>query len=447
MKYPVYSEMKDSGIEWLGEIPEHWEAVKLRYLKTNQFLYGANESAELNDRNQPRYIRITDIDSKGLLRKDTYKSLPIEIAKPYLLEEGDILFARSGATVGKTYIYDSDVGDACFAGYLIRYKPNTNKVIPKFIYNFTQTIGYEQWIGQINIQSTIQNVSAERYGNLIISLPPINEQKDIVNFLDHETGRIDQLINKKDQLIKLLHEKRQALISYAVTKGLDPYVPMKDSGIEWLGEVPEHWEVKRLRYYINLNPSYTEINNISDNTEVTFLPMKYINVNGDINFSNVKKLKDVINGFTYFSNGDILLAKITPCFENGKSAIANNLVNNIGFGTTEVHVIRVNNNLNNKYIYYLINSNPFMELGEAEMTGSAGQKRVPSDFINNFSQGIPPLKEQQQIAEYLDKQTNKIDNLTSKIKKQISNLKEYRQALISNAVTGKIDVREIYQNE
>jgi len=205
----------------LGEIPEHWNSVKLRYLKKGQFLYGANESAESEDKSQPRYIRITDINPKGLLWENTFKSLPLEKAKPYLLRDGDILFARSGATVGKTFIYKNYIGEACFAGYLIRYRPDINKVVPNYIYYFTQTLGYEQWIEEINIQSTIQNVSAERYGNLFVTLPPLKEQQQIVEYLDKETSKIDNLIEKVTQQISNLKEYRQALISNAVTGKID----------------------------------------------------------------------------------------------------------------------------------------------------------------------------------------------------------------------------------
>ncbi|MFM6159332.1 MAG: restriction endonuclease subunit S, partial [Sphaerospermopsis kisseleviana] len=226
--------MKDSGIEWLGAIPEHWEVTRFKFLLSEPFKYGANEAAEINDPNLPRYIRITDVKDDGSLRDDTFRSLPENIAKDYLLEEGDILLARSGATVGKTFIYRKSWGKAAYAGYLIRGRVSGQNN-SDFIYKFLQSKFYWDWVNSIFIQATIQNISAEKYANLSISIPPLQEQQKIANYLDYKTKQIDDLIAKKETLIEKLDEKRTSLISHAVTKGLDVNVPMKDSGIEWLG--------------------------------------------------------------------------------------------------------------------------------------------------------------------------------------------------------------------
>lgn len=224
------------------------EMVRLRFLKSEPFMYGANEAADGDDRSLPRFIRITDLNPDGTLRVDTFKSLPEDIAKPYLLQDGDLLLARSGATVGKAFLYHSGWGRACFAGYLIRLRPDTRKVFPKFLSYYTQSQSYLDEIAVSTIQATIQNVSAERYGEFVVNLPSLTEQRAIADFLDCKTALIDALIDKKQRQIELLGEKRQALISQAVTKGLDPTVPMKDSGIPWLGNIPAHWKVERLRW-------------------------------------------------------------------------------------------------------------------------------------------------------------------------------------------------------
>lgn len=448
MKYPVYPEMKDSGIEWLGEIPEHWEEIKLNYITKS--IKNGTSNTQLDE--SPERYMVTRIEtiSSGNINYDKVGYIDyFDGLEKYKIEKYDILFSNINSLemVGNCAIYNAE--KPLYAGMNVLHIRANDKMIGKWLW---------YWFLSSKVNNTIKAWSKHAINQVSISVstlvdlpvlsPPLAEQKAIASFLDKETGRIDQLIDKKEQLIKLLQEKRQALISHAVTKGLNPDVPMKDSGIEWLGEIPEHWEAMRLKYNFILNPSSSEIKNMTNETDVTFLPMEYIEVNGDINYENTKKYKDVKTGYTYFRNDDILLAKITPCFENGKSAIANNLKNDIGFGTTEVHILRVKKDkLNKRYLYYLVNSNPFMKFGESEMTGSAGQKRVPAEFINNYRQGFPPLKEQQQIAEYLDKETSKIDNLIEKVTQQISNLKEYRQALISNAVTGKIDVREVYQDE
>ncbi|MEC5424289.1 restriction endonuclease subunit S [Virgibacillus sp. C22-A2] len=212
--------MKDSGVEWIGEIPEHWEVGKLKYLSNEKMQYGANESAELDDENLPRYIRITDIDKRGILKDETFKSLPWEKARNYILSKNDILFARSGATVGKTYIHDKEF-DACYAGYLIRYKPNDNKIAPKFVYYFTQSGLYNNWVISNTIQATIQNVSAEKYANLSIPVPTLKEQKEIINYISEQEKSIRRLQDLIKIQIQKLNEYRQSLIHEAVTGKID----------------------------------------------------------------------------------------------------------------------------------------------------------------------------------------------------------------------------------
>ncbi|MCY3979248.1 MAG: restriction endonuclease subunit S, partial [Chloroflexi bacterium] len=209
--------MKESGVEWLGEIPRHWDVKRLKFLTRKPLMYGANEAADDNRRDYPRYIRITDIKEDGSLRDDTFRSLPYEIATPYLLTEGDILFARSGATVGKTFRYQADWGIACFAGYLIRFRCDPTQVISECVDYYTSSKPYWEWVNGIFIKATIQNISAEKYANTSLGVPPLHEQRAIAAYLDAETARIDKLIDKNDRLIHLLREKRSALISAAVT--------------------------------------------------------------------------------------------------------------------------------------------------------------------------------------------------------------------------------------
>jgi restriction endonuclease S subunit len=183
--------------------------------------YGANEASEFDDPTLPRYIRITDVDPDGRLRDKTFKSIPEEVARPYLLREGDLLLARSGATVGKSFYYEPSWGRAAYAGYLIRARFNPTKTMPRFVTYFTNSHQYWQWLSFSFIQATIQNVSAEKYANLMIPVPPFEEQRRIVAFLDRETARIDALIEKINNSIDLLREYRTALISAAVTGKID----------------------------------------------------------------------------------------------------------------------------------------------------------------------------------------------------------------------------------
>ena len=224
MKLPPYPKYKLSGIDWLGEVPEHWELKRLKFILAAPLKYGANEAAELDDPDLPRYVRITDIDENDGLREETFKSLPSEVAAEYLLRAGDLLFARSGATAGKTFLYRTNWRACAYAGYLIRARIDEEKAVPEFVRHFTASTCYWQWLSSAFIQATIQNVSAERYASLWVPLPAVREQAAIVDFLDRETAKIDTLVAKKRTLIERLKEKRTALISRTVTRGLPPDV-------------------------------------------------------------------------------------------------------------------------------------------------------------------------------------------------------------------------------
>ncbi len=212
--------LKPSGVEWLGDVPEHWNVKPLRRLLAEPLKYGANEAAEHDDPGHPRYVRITDIDDSDSLRDETFRSLPPDVAAPYLLEEGDLLLARSG-TVGKSFLYRQAWGQCAYAGYLIRARFHRRVVDSRFVRFFTASHTYWQWLKSAFIQATIQNVSAERYGNLLIPLPPVSEQSAIVSFLDSQTGKVDLLEAQVNAAIERLQEYRSALITAAVTGKID----------------------------------------------------------------------------------------------------------------------------------------------------------------------------------------------------------------------------------
>lgn len=220
--------------------------------------------------------------------------------------------------------------------------------------------------------------------------------------------------------------------------GYSAYAEYKDSGVEWLGEIPVGWDVKRLRFSLLINPSKSEIV-LPDDALVSFVPMEAVGEYGGINLDMQKSLSEIGSGYTYFSDNDVILAKITPCFENGKGAIAKGLSSQIAFGTTELHVLRAGKALNVDFLFYLTISSWFRKLGEAEMYGAGGQKRVPEDFIKDFRVGLPSLIEQQTIARFLDHKTAQIDALIAKKEALLTKLAEKRTALISHAVTKGLD--------
>ena len=211
--------MKDSGIEWIGEIPAHWDILPLKRCLASHLMYGANETAESDNPTFPRYIRITDIGENNTLRKDTYKTLSPSVAKDYMLQKGDLLFARSGATVGKTYLYNGEF-EACFAGYLIKASFNS-KMLPKYAYYFTQTDAYNSWKNQVFIQATIQNIGADKYSVLPICVPPIEEQRAIISSIEDRIKNYNIVIEKLSEQIEELKAYKIALISEAVTGHID----------------------------------------------------------------------------------------------------------------------------------------------------------------------------------------------------------------------------------
>ena len=216
--YPAY---KPSGVEWLGDVPAHWEMRRLRHLVKGKLTYGANAAAEYTDPDWPRYLRITDFDQDGVLKSNTFRSLPPEVARDYLVQPGDLLLARSGATVGKAFLVPVGVGEACYAGYLIRARPHRALIEPYFLFSFTQSTGFTRWKNSTCIVSTIENISAEKYADLHVPCPPLSEQSQIILYLDKATADIDTIMSSARRQIELLQEYRTRLIADVVTGQLD----------------------------------------------------------------------------------------------------------------------------------------------------------------------------------------------------------------------------------
>ncbi|HFS5637774.1 TPA: restriction endonuclease subunit S [Legionella pneumophila] len=213
--------MKDCGVHWIGEIPEHWEIRKLRFLINGKLKYGANSSGVEYKANLPRYIRITDFNSNSELNDRKKISLDIDNFKEYLVSEGDLLFARSGATVGKVFQCKNLAETACYAGYLIKAIPNAKLILSDYLYFYTQSLVYTNWKNQILIKATIENISAEKYAQLLITLPNINEQRLIVQQIINETSLVDKTILRAEKEIELIQEYKTRLISDVITGKID----------------------------------------------------------------------------------------------------------------------------------------------------------------------------------------------------------------------------------
>lgn len=444
-KYKAYPEYKDSGVEWLNSTPAHWSKAPIKYLAlaaSPVFLDGDwIESKDLSD-DGVRYITTGNIgegfykeQGSGFITEKTFNKLDCtEIL------EGDILISRLNKPIGRACLVSelnfktvTSVDNVIFR----TDEPYNKKYL---VYLFSSNY-YFQHTGNLARGTTMQRISRGLLGNIRVPVPLLSEQVIITAFLDHETTKIDNLMEKQQQLIELLKEKRQAVISHAVTKGLNPDVPMKNSGVEWSGDVPSHWLKTIIKHIAKINPLKTKIAPDIMKKECSFIPMENLKLNKII-LDEHRVIRDVYNSYTYFEDKDILMAKVTPCFENKNIAIANNLLNGVGFGTTEIYVIRCNNKINNEYLFYRLQEDNFSAIAEGSMTGAGGLKRVPYEVVNSFQFYLPTIYEQNEIASFLNSATTKIDTLIQKQLQQIDLLKERRTALISAAVTGKIDLRD-----
>ena len=200
------------------------------------------------------------------------------------------------------------------------------------------------------------------------------------------------------------------------------------------GEIPEDWMRRRLRFDVVLNPNKSLIG-MEPNKLVSFIPMDAVGEHGGLDLDEVRELGDVYDGYTYLAEGDVCIAKITPSFENGKGALAEGLTNGVGFGTTELHVVRPGPNIDGRFLFYVSIADDFRRLGASEMYGAAGQKRIDESFIKDWMALLPPLDMQRRIARFLDEKTARIDGLIAKKRDLLDRLAEKRQALITHAFT------------
>lgn len=214
---------------------------------------------------------------------------------------------------------------------------------------------------------------------------------------------------------------------------------MRASGIDWLGQIPNEWTVTKIKYIAELTPKKSEVEKNKDRV-CSFIPMEKLKADLLI-LDETRLIEEVFDGYTYFRNEDILMAKVTPCFENKNMVVARGLVNGVGFGSSEIYVLRAKVTSLNDFLYYRLQEDVFMEIAAGAMTGAGGLKRVPSEFLNNFQIALPPKAERLEIFEYIRDYTRKFDTLVEKAQSTIGLMQERRTALISAAVTGKIDVR------
>ena len=410
-----YKKYKSSDIEGIGDIPEHWKIKRLKNVLEEKLMYGANEIGDEDDESNPRYIRITDFGDNGELRNDTFRSLTYKIAKDYLLKEGDILFARSGATVGKTFQFRNYKGTACFAGYLIKASPNLNIITSDYLFFFTQCNAYENWKNSIFNKATIENIGADKYQFLKLTLPSLEEQFAIANFLNEQIQKIDHLIANKKAQTEKLKELRQIEINNAVTKGLNPNVELKESGIDWLGKIPKHWEVKRLKDFSSMS---------SGNT----ITSDFIDEEGDYPVYGGNGLRGYYHSYTHEGNF-VLIGR--------QGALCGNINYAEGKFWASEHAVVVS--LKKKFSHYWLGE-LLRTMNLNQYSQASAQPGLSVEKIIFLKVAVPPIEEQIQIGDYLQQRIESIDKIMLNIEMQIEKLQELRKIKIYEAVTGKIKV-------
>jgi type I restriction enzyme S subunit len=438
-KYPKY---KVSGVEWIGEIPEGWMLSKFKYDTTTPVQYGLNISSDRYKEDGVRFIRITDLTEEGTLIMENGKYLEkSEVPDDFLLKKYDVLLCRSGHTVGKSYLHLEE-GEYTSGGYLVRFNFSS---LPssKFIFYLTKTNFYWDWIKLNTVVSTIENVNGDKYQNFFYPKPPLHEQQQIVTYLDQKTILIDQIISGSEKKIELLKEQRTATINHAVTKGLNPKVKMKNSGIDWIGDIPEGWGVKKLKGVCQIFGrigfrGYTTEDIVEEGEgAITISPSNIKNdvfsIQGENTFISWDKYYESPEIMIY--EDDIIIVKTGSTI--GKTAIIPEVGREM---TINPQLIVLKNILiDNKYLFHQTTCAFIKNSFFVEQTGST-TPTISQEKINNFPILEPPLQEQKHISNYLDQKTKEIDDLIASEKMRVELLKEYRQSLISEVVTGKIKV-------
>ena len=423
-------EMKDSGVEWIGKIPREWEVKRLKNIllerkENNNPIKTKNILSLTNDRG---VIPYSEKGNTGNKSKEDLTGYKIAYPNDIVLNSMNIVIGSVG--LSKYYGCVSPV-------YYMLYSENNR--IEYYNYIFQTRVFQTSLKGLGNgILDIRMRIPMEKLNNVILPLPSLEEQEKIANYLDKKISNIDLIIEKTRATIEDYKKYKQSIITEAVTKGINPNVEMKDSGVEWIGEVPREWEVKKLKYVAQLNPKI-DMDHLEETSEVTFTPMEKIKNGYFINNKGIWGNNN--SSYTNYSENDIVMAKVTPCFENGNIAIMKGLYNNIGFGSSELFVFRSNKNIKKEYLFYFLRNEIFKNLGKNNMTGAGGLKRVSSEFILNFNVSVPPLEEQNRIAEYLDKKTFEIDTLITKKEALIAELEEYKKSLIYECVTGKKEIK------
>lgn len=429
------TEMKNSGIEYIGKIPNDWEVRKVGYLAAKITDYVASGSFATLAQNvqyldEPDYARlIRTVDLSGSVNKQ-----PVYVSKEAYkflsnsnLFGGELILPNIGS-VGCVYQYKKIYEHATLAPNSILLDMKENNRF--YFYWFSNPIVGEslKMLGNSTVQVKFNKSQLRQY---MLPRPPLSEQQAIADYLDETCSKIDEIIAEAKASIGEYKELKQSVIDKAVLHGLCNGM-MKDSGNDLIGKIPLSWEMRKLKYVADFNPGITTAYDAQK--EVGYVPMNCVK-NGYMNPLSAR-LSDMSTGLTGFQDGDIVIAKVTPCFENGNIAVAENLEQGVAFGSSELFVIRTHS-INRRFMLYYLQNSVFKNQCISTMTGTGGLKRVSGYFVNNAYITYPPENEQQVIVNYLDEAVKNMDSLIAEKESLIADLEAYKKSLIYEVVTGK----------
>lgn len=429
-KYKPYPKYLNSGVEWIGEIPDGWKIKRLKHVFKNMDHKRIPLSAEQRSYMEKKYPYY---GASGV----------IDAVDDYLFDEPLLLVAEDGANLlsRSTPLAFIAKGKYWVNNHAHILKPILGNII--YWEGVMQSFDYTPLISG----AAQPKLTAENLSNIFLPLPDELEQSQIATFLDHKTSRIDNLIQKKNQQIELLKEKRSALITHAVTKGLNPNAKMKDSGIEWIGEIPEGWVTQKIKYnsYVKGRIGWQNLRSSEFTDEGPYLVTGMHFKDGSIDWDSCYHITEERYNMApeiQLKKNDVLITKDGTI---GKVAFISNLPDKASLNSHLLVIRPLNNKYFPKFLFHLMTSSVFQNYVSMTQTGTTFFG-ITQESVVNFDFPLPNFSEQTQIADYLDIETSKIDTLISKVQISIEKLKEYRTALISAAVTGKIDVRE-WNNE
>lgn len=436
-KYEQYAEYKDSGVEWLGEVPSHWDTKPLKYLCTYNDDVLPDSTSKVFEL---EYVDIGSVSStEGITNTENmvFEDAPSRAKR--IVQDGDVIVSTVRTYLEAIAPINNPPENMIVSTGFAVIRPNEH-LCKGYAAYCLRAKGFIKEVVSLSVGVSYPAINATDLVSIKIPSLLFNEQTQIANFLDHETAQIDTLIEKQQMLIQLLKEKRQAVISHAVTKGLNSKAPMKDSGVEWLGEVPEHWGISKLKWRASTTsggtPTTSKYEDYYEDGDIPWIRTTDLN-NGKLNETPImitpKAVRD--SACSLLPKNSILLAMYGGAGSIGKHSLLNfeSTINQAVCGVLPSDAF-VPDYLHRFYEFY----RPFWMIGAA---GTRKDPNIGQDNIKEAKTLIPPLNEQNQIASYLDKMQSHFDALTESAEKGIQLMQERRTALISAAVTGKIDVR------